>query len=909
MKIQTVAGTRTLSGEPPRSTAYYYADLERLKRKNGAEPPQETPPNPDELSEYVETNEVVNDGAVREVPPLRDRGRQWSLPEYNTPENSRKIEETYSTAGTFPMPEPKEKEPLLAELEVVGRLPLTQLEGAGGVRRSRSWYLCCPNVADEEMSRESSWRYSSLRPVTAPPVPGHNGLSVLVSSAQSGREDVVSLRAERDALARALSAERARSAAAARAHDARLAELHGVIAELVRRRAHDKHARAIPEEEVSDECESTTQPAGELDNDADHSRTEQNDTSSAISPELPTPQESKVEATLPSAVEELPTDTETSVQDVRAETPRVEVRPPSAEPCDTSLNLSDRDSHVCLSTARCCEPVGSDTVGADGSGAGGSGAGGSGAGGSCERERGSPDEPRLYTPCAGRCESRQAKLASRVKLRRTDNSDSSEPRNTDWWSAERVSVELCAHADLRDALHAAQNEGCTWAARCARCARAPPGMCTRPLRILRTDCTGACAVQDRTSVSLCCALPAASDAPRDYERASRARRDNTRQHDQTVLRVRGAGVDCRVAVLRRLRAADRALEEPTTCVPRSPRHSTKRRPGMLQTVHARARCRSRRRCRCAAALRAADRALGPTTCCSPLAETQHEQARARYACPDCTARARCRSERRCPLCCALAAPRPARIETYDGAARARRDTNARQARRRVRCRLLRVRGTECLTCGVAGGCRVGAAEPRGSRRYDVSGPLFSRDTATTSHDQLLQNVLARAACGVDVGVAVSARCASADARLRPLRLLLRASPDTARQARRQVCVQTVTARARAWSRRSVSAVLRVRAPTGGRASRPTTCAALGDDTVTDKHDQRAAAEQVAAAADCPAGWRPEQGRRCALGALLSARALAGTRCRPPWLGSAPVRHSSARGSRPTSWGCGRTRRG
>uniref|UniRef100_A0A2A4IXJ0 Uncharacterized protein n=1 Tax=Heliothis virescens TaxID=7102 RepID=A0A2A4IXJ0_HELVI len=133
-----------------------------------------------------------------------------------------------------------------------------------------------------------------------------------------------------------------------------------------------------------------------------------------------------------------------------------------------SLNLSDRDSHVCLSTARCCEPVGSDTVGADGSGAGGSGAGGSGAGGSCERERGSPDEPRLYTPCAGRCESRQAKLASRVKLRRTDNSDSSEPRNTDWWSAERVSVELCAHADLRDALHAAQNEGCTWAARCAR---------------------------------------------------------------------------------------------------------------------------------------------------------------------------------------------------------------------------------------------------------------------------------------------------------------------------------------------------------------------------------------------------------------------------------------------------------
>nr|XP_049695759.1 uncharacterized protein LOC110382774 isoform X1 [Helicoverpa armigera]XP_049695760.1 uncharacterized protein LOC110382774 isoform X2 [Helicoverpa armigera] len=524
MKIQTVAGTRTLSGEPPRSTAYYYADLERLKRKT-SEPPQEAPPNPDELSEYVETNEVVNDGAVREVPPLRDRGRQWSLPEYNTPENSRKIEETYSTAGTFPMPEPKEKEPLLAELEVVGRLPLTQLEGAGGVRRSRSWYLCCPNVADEEMSRESSWRYSSLRPVTAPPVPGHNGLSVLVSSAQSGREDVASLRAERDALARALSAERARGAAAARAHDARLAELHGVIAELVRRRAHDKQARAIPEEEVSDECESTTQPAGELDNDADNSRTEQNDTSSAISPELPTPQESKVEAT-PSAVEDLPTDTETSVHDVRAEGPRVEVRPPSAE-CDTSLNLSERDSDVCLSTARCCEAVGSDL-------AAGSGATGSGAGGSCERERGSPDEPRLHTPCAGRCESRQAKMASRVKLRRTDNSDSSETRNNDWSRSERVS-ELCARDPLlRDALHAAQNEGCTWAARCARlraerrvlqCALARAADTAH-----RLYC--ACAVQESTSVSLCCALRAADRALETYDVLLALAETQHDQHDQ-----------------------------------------------------------------------------------------------------------------------------------------------------------------------------------------------------------------------------------------------------------------------------------------------------------------------------------------------------------------------------------------
>ncbi|CAG9790717.1 unnamed protein product [Diatraea saccharalis] len=269
MNSNTLAGIRTQSVEPPRSTAYYYADLEKLKRTK----PDPIEKDPNELSEYVESNEVINDGAVREVPPLRDR--QWSLPEYNIPENGRKVEETYSTAGTFPMPEPKEKEPLLAELEVVGRLPLTELDASSGVRRSRSWYLCCPNVADEEISRESSWRYSSLRPVTAPPAPGQNGFNVLVASENSGRDDVTTLRAERDALARALAAERQRAATAARAHDARLAELHGVIAELVRRRAAHKQTAAIPEEELSDECESTTQPAGELDNDADNSRTEQ----------------------------------------------------------------------------------------------------------------------------------------------------------------------------------------------------------------------------------------------------------------------------------------------------------------------------------------------------------------------------------------------------------------------------------------------------------------------------------------------------------------------------------------------------------------------------------------------------------------------------------------------------------
>lgn len=191
-----MAGTRNIT--EPRSTAYYYADLEKIKRQNGVQQDggylqdgrciqdggytrslQNQDQNLNELSEYVETNGVINDGGVKEVPPLRDR---WS-PEYSTPENGVKIE-TYSTAGTFPMPEPKEKEPLLAELEIVGRVPLTQLESGQNVRRSRSWYLCCPDIGEEEACRQSSWRYSSLRPVTAPPAPRedlHTQVSCLVS--------------------------------------------------------------------------------------------------------------------------------------------------------------------------------------------------------------------------------------------------------------------------------------------------------------------------------------------------------------------------------------------------------------------------------------------------------------------------------------------------------------------------------------------------------------------------------------------------------------------------------------------------------------------------------------------------------------------------------------------------------
>lgn len=483
----------------PRSTAYYYADIERLKRKNQNGTPHitadEEPRNPDELSEYVESNEVVNEGAKVEVPPLRDR--QYSLPEYTTPEACRP-EETYSTAGTFPMPEPKEKEPLLAELELVGRLPLSQLDSGSGVRRSRSWYLCCPNVADEEVSRESSWRYSSLRPVTAPPM-GRNGINFMVTTHSSGQHDATTLRCERDALARALSAERARAAAAARAHDARLAELHGVIAELVRRRAADKQARAIPEEEVSDECESTTQPAGELDNDADRSRTDQNDSSSLVSPaELPTPQE-KVEPESEAFKHEV---------QVRIEKPQ-EMSSSETHPvdnCDTSLDLSARDSEICLSTARCCgytRPHASS--------------------GSCEREHGSADGARVCT--ASPRDERRAKIASRVRLRRTDDDTSHE----ETWcaeAAERLALDVCAQAGLREALVAASNDGCAlsasvaaWRARCARLEADARVLQCALSRAADTAhrLSSACAVQESSSVALCLALRAADRALEAYD--------------------------------------------------------------------------------------------------------------------------------------------------------------------------------------------------------------------------------------------------------------------------------------------------------------------------------------------------------------------------------------------------------
>ncbi|XP_013141451.1 PREDICTED: uncharacterized protein LOC106105564, partial [Papilio polytes] len=470
-----MAGTRTLSTEPPRSTAYYYADLERIKKKN-----EEV--NHQIEEDYVETTEVTNDGPVAEVPPLRDR-------RYQERKDDRKMEETYSTAGTFPMPEPKEKEPLLAELEVVGRLPLTQLDSSSGVRRSRSWYLCCPNVGEEDISRESSWRYSSLRPVTAPPIAGQNGLH-LIATQSSGQDDIVTLRNERDTLARALAAEKQRAANEARAHDARLAELHGVIAELVRRRAQDKCARAIPEEEqeVSDECESTTQPAGELDNDADRSRTDQN-TSSLSPAESGSPQRQELQEMQDQDL----TDSSTQELPVRSEPP-AECTPPPTDQGDTSVNISERDSEICVTTARCCQFArGAHLL------------------------EGCHVPDGLLPPSPGRCESRQAKIASRVRLRRATDSDCTNQLSND--ESRTVCAESLSGCELPLAPHTEEAGAAAWRARCLRLqadCRVLDCALARALDTAhRLSC--ACAAQESSMVALCSALRAADRALETYD--------------------------------------------------------------------------------------------------------------------------------------------------------------------------------------------------------------------------------------------------------------------------------------------------------------------------------------------------------------------------------------------------------
>ncbi|CAH2227104.1 jg26717 [Pararge aegeria aegeria] len=99
-----------------------------------------------------------------------------------------------------------------------------------------------------------------------------------------------------------------------------------------------------------------------------------NDNSSLLSPtELPTPQDPKLEP--------LPEDTDvSSTEHIRMEHPKLEVPVPQGSEQCSSLQLSERDSEICVSTARCCQYArGGHTGGAAGGG-----------GGSCERDRGSP---------------------------------------------------------------------------------------------------------------------------------------------------------------------------------------------------------------------------------------------------------------------------------------------------------------------------------------------------------------------------------------------------------------------------------------------------------------------------------------------------------------------------------------
>lgn len=434
----------SLNKDPDRSTAYYYGDLERFKRKQCSEAKvKHEPPH---------TNEVFDPPPTREVPPLRDR-------------------ETYSTAGTIRLPQ-KEKEPLLAELEVVGRLPLSDLES--NVRRSRSWFCC--ESADE--GETTSWRYSSLRTITNAPMPSEDILLANLNM-QSPRLPEDSIRVERDALARALQSERARAAAAARAHDARLAELHGVIAELMRRRDADRSRGAILEElSASEDCESTTQPACDLDIDAD--RTDQN-SSSALSPaELPTPQEPKVSFDKCNCQEDKDANVEISdsnnVEDASGqEKCERELRAKEATSCDRCCHISMAHRNRRTSS-------------------------------SCSREQGSLEEgTQHYVHSSGKCETRQAKLASRVCLKKTEDAFKSMHLTDENWPAhvaERLAMGVGAQADLREALLSASTDT---SALSAALLAAEARVCRLEADNRLLECALSRAINTAQRVSLCCA--------------------------------------------------------------------------------------------------------------------------------------------------------------------------------------------------------------------------------------------------------------------------------------------------------------------------------------------------------------------------------------------------------------------
>lgn len=97
---------------------------------------------------------------------------------YDVPNTRRSV--TYSNAGTFPMPDAKRvghyDEP--NDEANVSQLGDERWDGPGGVRRSRSWYLCCPGSGlAERPTNEDAANLSDgdrIATITSAPSPGEN---------------------------------------------------------------------------------------------------------------------------------------------------------------------------------------------------------------------------------------------------------------------------------------------------------------------------------------------------------------------------------------------------------------------------------------------------------------------------------------------------------------------------------------------------------------------------------------------------------------------------------------------------------------------------------------------------------------------------------------------------------------
>ncbi|KPJ17504.1 hypothetical protein RR48_01992 [Papilio machaon] len=225
--------------------------------------------------------------------------------------------------------------------------------------------------------------------------------------------------------------------------------------------------------------------------------------------------------------QELDTDSSTQELPARSEPPPAESTPPPTDPGDTSVNYSERDSEICLTTARCCQFArGAHLL--EG----------------CHVPEG------LLPPSPGRCESRQAKIASRVRLRRATDSDSTNQLSNDESRAmcgeSRLPGVLLPcddlhHGTLTHTLHsvlftsyntihtrymyvteeagALSAGAAAWRARCLRLqadCRVLDCALARALDTAhRLSC--ACAAQESSMVALCSALRAADRALETYD--------------------------------------------------------------------------------------------------------------------------------------------------------------------------------------------------------------------------------------------------------------------------------------------------------------------------------------------------------------------------------------------------------